>query len=215
MSVTIVIDPGHGGVDANGEYQTPGKRYVFDDGKIIYEGQRMRVLASFLAAELTRLCVPCRSSLTGNTVALGWRPQTADVSLKHRVRSANAIDGVTLFVSLHSNAISSSSVGEGQTKASGISIYTSVGRTESDLAASYIWKSLKATNLLKMRSQSYQDGDPDYEAGFYVLKNTRGYAVLIELGFHDNPSDADWLLDDDNLLKAAIAIAAGITTWVS
>lgn len=210
MSVKVIIDPGHGGRNGMGVYQTPGKRYKFQDGTMIFEGDRMRVLASFLAHELTSCGIECFSSLDGEPVGFNWEPQADDISLEERVRHANAIEGETLFVSLHSNAISSSSAGSGQTSASGISVYTSVGDTKSDDFATEIWNVLSAANLLKMRSQSYQDGDPDYESGFYVLRKTSKSAVLIELGFHDNPLDAKWLLRDRNLLASAIAIAAGI-----
>lgn len=212
---SVIIDPGHGGVDEHGFYQTPGKRYVFSDGTTIYEGQRMRVLAVFLAAELTRLGIDCYSSLDGELITPSWDPEASDVALSTRVRNANVIMGQTLYVSLHSNAIESSSNGHGQTRANGVCIFTSKGNTKSDVAATRIWEALEAsTGLLRMRSQSYEDGDPDYEAGFYVLRKTHGPAVLIELGFHDNPSDAAWLLDDSNLLLAAISIAAGIMSWI-
>ena len=215
----VVIDPGHGGVK-DGEYQTIGKRYSFMYGGDlilqVLEGERMRRLAMFLANELTALGITCRSSLTGDVInSDSWRPSEDDVSLGERVVNANAIDERALFVSLHSNAILNESEGEGQSKASGISIYTSVGETGSDRVASHVFVSLSQlmkTSICKlgMRSQN-SDGDPDYEAGFYVLNKTKCPAILIELGFHDNLSDASWLNVEENLRNAAIAIASGIS----
>ena len=47
------------------------------------------------------------------------------------------------------------------------------------------------------------DGDHDYEAGFYMVKNTICPAVLIEAFFYDNREDFDYLLSEEG--REAIA----------
>ena len=223
----IVIDPGHGGLDPRGEYVTPGKRYTFVsplNGKRtpIYEGARMRVLASLLVEALHDQGVPVYSSLDGRALPpnLSGAPYVfpcRDVGLSSRVAFANSVrgpDGLRpLFLSLHSNAISRESEGVGQSRARGISVWTSTGQTESDRAASCLFAALEAAPLLPMRADRRRDLDPDFEENFYVLRTTKGPAVLIELGFHDHPGDAAWLLQDSNLSRAAGYLAEGVAAW--
>jgi len=225
----VIIDPGHGGF-LDGVYQTAGKRFTFvpladHAGQArppewsIFEGERMRVLAGFLAADLAEHGIAVYSSLTGEELhdleAEPWQPVAEDVGLRQRVAHGNSFDDVAdvLFLSLHSNAISRSSRGRGQTRASGICVFTSEGQTGSDPVATAIHRDLAALEILPARSQSYEDGDPDYEDGFYVLRKTRGRAVLLELGFHDNPDDARILLEDDNLRDFAHATALAIADF--
>jgi N-acetylmuramoyl-L-alanine amidase len=59
----------------------------------------------------------------------------------------------------------------------------------------------------------FSDGDPDTEAPFYVLKNTRRPAVLIECGFLSNDADRAFLRDPENQTDIAAVIAAGIDCW--
>lgn len=212
MTIRVILDPGHGGLNPDGRYVTPGKRYIYDADPpgAVYEGHRMRVLSVYLALELLARGVEVFSALTGRQASPLWRPVWADVGLSERVRQVNArADVPALLVSLHSNAISRSSSGPGQARARGISVYTSRGETSADRWASSIWHSVKGANLLPMR-QDAGDGDPDYEAGFTMLRRTTCPAVLIELGFHDHPADALMLMDDGFMRDAAIAIADGI-----
>lgn len=231
----IVIDPGHGGVNPfTGEYVTPGKRYVFRiDGFAapmpIYEGERMRVLAAHLGRALHNAGFSIYSALTGSpmtgaNVGRSLEPSLwphDDVPLQRRVEITNSLARLKpvapLLLSLHSNAVSATSEGAGQTQARGVSVWTTPGQTESDKAATATWEALRAFHAagggLPMRSQAAEDKDPDYESGFYVLRNTVGPAILVELGFHDHPDDAAWLLQDANLARAACTIAQGIAAW--
>lgn len=214
MKITsVMIDPGHGGIGPSG-YVTPGKRYVFSDGRVVYEGDRMRLLACYLAAELRARDLRAFDALTGDEIGDVWGPTFNDVPLRERVAHANALaPAELLYLSLHSNAVASESSGPGQTRASGISVYTSEGQTGSDPVATAIHEALATLKILPMRSASHEDGDPDYEAGFYVLRNTRCRAVLLELGFHDNPHDAAVLLDDEAIADFASVIADAVADF--
>jgi len=215
----VMLDPGHGGIGPNG-YTTPGKRYTFVGGGgvadlTIYEGDRMRRLAELLAGELLARGLRVFSSLDGMEILSSmWTPTYEDVPLVRRVANANVLDPTgLLFLSLHSNAISKDSTGQGQHKARGISIYTSGGQTASDPIATAIHRSLSALGLMPMRSQSHEDGDPDYEECFYVLRQTRCRAALLELGFHDSPYDVRHLLDDADLADFASSTADALADF--
>ena len=49
------------------------------------------------------------------------------------------------------------------------------------------------------------DGDPDKEADFYILRNTKCPAVLTENFFMDNPVDCKLMLSDDGRQRIAEA----------
>ena len=114
-----------------------------------------------------------------------------DVSLEERVRRANkwhdATNGRSVLISIHANA------GGG----TGFEVYTSLGTTKADRIATIIFNSIKAAFPgMKMRSDD-SDGDPDKEAGFYILKNTRCPATLVENLFMDNYADCRFLFQED------------------
>ncbi len=48
--------------------------------------------------------------------------------------------------------------------------------------------------------------------GYYQLRRTRAPAVLVIVGFHDNPLDADFIID--NTYEIGVAIAKGILEYL-
>lgn len=48
--------------------------------------------------------------------------------------------------------------------------------------------------------------------GFYELRKTRAPAVIVMVGFHDNPLDADFIID--NTYEIGVAIAKGILQYL-
>lgn len=48
--------------------------------------------------------------------------------------------------------------------------------------------------------------------GFYELRKTRAPAVIIMVGFHDNPLDADFIID--NTYEIGVAISKGILEYL-
>lgn len=141
-------------------------------------------------------------------------PEDNDVSLKERCRRVNAIcDKVgksnVLLVSVHCNAAGN----DGKWKsAGGWCAYTSPGQTKADILATHLYDSAQTAladyindfPILKMNGDydsrqrpirtDYSDGDPDYEARFYILMHTKCPAVLTESLFQDNKADCDFLL---------------------
>lgn len=48
--------------------------------------------------------------------------------------------------------------------------------------------------------------------GFYELRKTRAPAVIVKVGFHDNPLDADFIIE--NTYEIGVAIARGILQYL-
>lgn len=129
-----------------------------------------------------------------------WKAQQK-AELNFRVKKVNEVckqygkDNV-IYVSLHNNASGNGSEWRG---VRGWEIYTSPGKTKSDILATNIWNA--AGNYLNpddfvdytnVRSD-WSDGDPDKEANFFVLTKTKCPAVLIENLFMDNREDLELL----------------------
>lgn len=140
---------------------------------------------------------------------LTWRASYVN-SLCSKYGTSNCI-----YVSVHVNAAGS----DGQWKnARGWSVYTSPGRTKSDTLATYLYKEAKA--ILPPDSKHYvrsdfSDGDPDYEANFYVLTKTRCPAVLTENLFQDNKDDVDFLTSWEGKRKIVEIHVNGILQYIN
>lgn len=101
-----------------------------------------------------------------------------------------------LYISIHVNAAGN---GSAWMNARGWAVYTSPGKTKSDILATCLYNEAKA--LLPKDSEYYvradwSDGDPDYEASFYVLTKTKCPAVLTENLFQDNKDDVAYLTSE-------------------
>lgn len=171
----FLLDNGHG-------KETPGKRSpVWPDGSQLFEWSFNRDMVSRIKEKAIR----------SGLLVVELVPETEDVSLEERVRRANKWHDVTngraVLISIHANA------GGGM----GFEVYTSPGITKADRIATVIFNGIKAAFPgMKMRTDE-SDGDPDKEAGFYILKNTRCPAVLVENLFMDNYADCRFLFQED------------------
>lgn len=196
----IILDLGHGGLDANGIYTTaPDKMFTFPDGTVAYEGVYNREIGRRVGMLLEQEGV--------KTVFTVLPTNSKDVTLYDRVKLENMLHGAgyeTLFISFHSNA------GKGQ----GFELFTSIGQTKSDLLSDSIGEQIQCEfPNLKFRAD-YIDGDLDKEAGFYVCKNTKGAAVLLENLFFDNRDDFELLRSDLFQKRLSKAITAGIINYI-
>ncbi|MEM9835098.1 MAG: N-acetylmuramoyl-L-alanine amidase [Bacteroidota bacterium] len=206
MIKNIVLDFGHGGIDASGRYTTaPNNMFIHADGYAAYEGQLNRQIGGLVE------------------MFLHWhRPQvnivstvdpfdSRDLSLAWRVRVANQYKASeTIFVSIHANA-SPSRAGRG------FEIFTTRGTTKSDRLATLIGESVQRyyneVNL-KLRFDFGRDGDLDKEVDFYVLRKTRCPAVLLECLFFDNVEDIKFLRNPQFHKELAWHIYLGIMAYV-
>ena len=185
----VCLDPGHG-------VETAGKRSP--DGTY-----REHEFALDMAKRIKPIL-----ERHGVQVAM-TRTDEHDVSIAQRYQTANAIQGLDLFVSLHSNAAGS---GADWMSARGYGIYTSTGpeTAQRNVAArKVIARALEAGLAL------WGDGIfHDENKGISVLWKTDAPAILIEHLFHDNREDVVLLKDSAFRDKLAQVDAKGILDYL-
>src|SRR4029077_3554380 len=169
---TVVIDPGHGGLDRGG---IPGQSVP----------EKMVALDTALRLQRLLQGAGLRTVMT----------RTTDVFVPLSVRSAIAnAQSDAIFVSIHYNAARRSS-------ARGIETYSENNRGA--VLAARIQRQIVtrvSTENRGIRSAEY-----------YVLRNCRLPAVLVECGFLTNPVEAQLALTPDYRETVAEQIAGGIT----
>lgn len=200
----VAVDPGHGGADTGAVgYLPPGTPTGMTprvDGQgrtVLYEkdvnldiGLRLN---AWLLANGGRTLLTRTQDLAG-----GDRPSTTTgADLKARTDLANAAR-VDLFVSIHNNALSSTTSG-----------------TET---FHYYYSSAAARTLATVvqREMVAALGLPDRgvkTAGFYVLRHSEMPAILVEGGFLTNPTEALLLADPNVRQRIAEAVGRGIATY--
>lgn len=174
----IILDPAHG-------EETPGKRSP--DGKHReYKWSRERI--EVLIPRLQELGY--QVELTNTT--------TLEVGLSNRKNTASQIAKenaslVPLLISIHNDAMTTDGIW--QNKASGVSVWTSKGRTTSDILADIFINNI-ADHLpdVKKRVSSHTPGEQSFENNFTVLMGAYS-AILIECMFQDNKDDVAKLAD--------------------
>lgn len=195
----IVIDCGHGGIDKNGKYTTAPAKQAKVDGKMIYEGVINRTIGGMLAHLF---------QWDGYEVIFTVDPNDSrDISLDHRVRVANKYPKA-LFLSIHCNAFNG--------KARGFEIFTTKGQTKSDELAQEIYNEVDkvSKDFNGVMRPDNSDGDSDKEVDFYVLRKTKGIAVLIECFFFDNKEDLELFNNKEHLVKLVSALYKGIINYI-
>lgn len=173
----IILDAGHG-------IDTPGKRSP--DGRF-REYKFNRIIVNAVAEHLR---------LRGYDVEI-LTPEETDVPLPERLDRANRMTcqlGLPIqkvcIISIHANAAGN---GSKWMKARGWCAYTCKGHTLSDELANCLYKAARKYLPGQRIRTDYTDGDPDFEAQFYLLRNTYAAAVLTENLFYDNPDDLAFL----------------------
>ena len=122
-------------------------------------------------------------------------PEDDDISLEERVRRVNAACFLlgkqnVILVSIHVNAAGN---GSKWLNATGWSVYTCKGQTESDkLAECLCQAAIKNFPGRRIRTD-ISDGDMDWEEGFYILRKSLCPAVLTENFFMDSRDDLEYL----------------------
>ena len=122
-------------------------------------------------------------------------PEDDDISLAERVRRVNTACFLlgkrnVILVSIHVNAAGN---GSKWLNATGWSVYTCKGQTESDkLAECLCQAAIKNFPGRRIRTDM-SDGDMDWEEGLYILRKSLCPAVLTENFFMDSISDHEYL----------------------
>ena len=124
-----------------------------------------------------------------------------DVALAARVSAANTW-GAAFYLSVHHNA------GINGGRGGGIVAYTH----PSAQATSKEWRDELYDALIAGGGLKGNRAQPKTTANFYVLRETKMPAVLIELGFMDSQTDVPVILSDDYARKCAKSIASVIVT---
>jgi len=180
--ISYVIDPGHGGADSGAVGSVDGRSHMEKDVVLKVANQLFEMLR-----------LDERFTLLART-----RSSDVFIPLTDRARFANA-NGAKL-VSIHANA----------SGGTGFECFTTPGQTESDKLATALLESYAAAFPTWATRYDMKDGDPDKEARFTVLTNTKGPAVLFELGFMDRPEDLRRMIAPDFAERAARALYMGI-----
>ena len=186
MSIKVYIDQGHNprdfntGAEGNGLYE---QDITFDIGIRLYN--LMRQNPNF----------EVRLSRPDNNTVLGTSNST---SLTERVRQANGW-GADVFLSLHTNAATSSAANGSEAL-----IYSTSSTVANGLAEDIL---TEMTALTGLRNRGVIE-----RPGLYVLRRTAMPAVLVEMGFISNPSDAALMNNNPELF--ARGIYNGIVEYV-
>jgi len=187
MAKMIILDNGHGGV-INGVYQTKGKRSpIWNDGRVLYEGEFNRDIVKRVSKMLDNNRIPYVNLV----------PELEDISLQERMKRANKIDN-SLFVSIHANA------GGG----TGFEVFSSVQASKKSKEMADITIKEFNKEFPELRNRGHK------KANFYVIKNTKMPAILIECAFMDtlNP-DCELMFSEDGRNRFAKAIFESICSF--
>jgi len=184
----VIIDPGHGGNDPGAVNEKAGLREA-----------DVNLNLALLISDLLRLGdYLYRVTLT--------RHDDFFVSLENRCSLANNAHAAA-FVSIHCNAAQDKNV-------RGHEVWTSPGQTKGDILATELFTGLSAFMPNSKARPDYDDGDPDKETNFYVLRHTFMPAALVEVEFISNDAAADYLKNQGNLRRIAFAMLDAIEFYL-
>lgn len=191
----ILIDNGHGS-------NTSGKRSP--NGSIL-EYKYTREIAQRVVDELKARGYDAERIVTeGYDVSLGERCRRVNAKCK-ALGSHNV-----LLVSIHNNAAGAG----GWMNARGWSAYTTKGRTLSDALADCLYKAAETYLVGQKIRKDTQDGDPDWEENFHIIRNTLCAAVLTENFFMDNREDVAYLLSEAGKMAIVKVHVEGIIAYI-
>lgn len=205
-TIKITLDAGHGKYDNKG---------VIDG---YYEGRMTFKLMSYLKEELEKY-----SDITVCTTR-----QTMDDAPALIERGTMAAqNGSDIFISIHSNWFSNET-------ACGVSVYRSFFRPESEELGTML--GLAVTNVINNytgksymrndgkpmtrteKAEKPENGDGVTQDYYNVIRNSVKsekcrYSFIIEHGFHSNPGECQFLMEEENLQKLAKAEADVIASY--
>lgn len=177
MAIKIYIDQGHNPNPPNTGAEGNGLR----EQDITYEvGIRLAELLRQNGNFEVRLSRPTRSTQLGTSNSS---------SLRVRVDDANSW-GADYFISIHANASE-----EPRSNGTEVLVYR-VNSRAGELAEDIL---REVTEITGLRSRGVKA-----RPGLYVLRKTNMPAVLVELGFISNPSDAVAMRDNPSLFAQGI-----------
>ncbi|WP_239517407.1 GBS Bsp-like repeat-containing protein [Streptococcus suis] len=195
-SYTVYIDPGHGGRDSGASYGG------------VHEKNLALSVSNKLRENLLKYGINVLMTRTGDY----------DVDFKtERSRMTNA-SNADLFISVHFNA-----TGAGVSNSTGIETYwyqydpeyqpkinKEMHNNPTRLAESEILANKVQESLIKETGAANRGVRRET---FAVLRETAIPAILVELGFMDNPSELQVIKQDSYHTRLAKALAQGVMNW--
>jgi len=181
MNKIIVIDAGHGGND-------PGKPGV--------HGKDEDELNLEIALKLREIIEQSGGIVVMTREADELSDTNLNKDLKNRVEKANENMG-DIFISIHLNSFS-------QSKYKGAQVFYQNNSTKGKVLAEKIQEELRKT------LDSNNDRMAKSSNSYYVLRNAKMPAVIVECGFMSNPEEERLLNNKDYQYKIAWAIYKGI-----
>lgn len=171
----------------------------FESTRTYEIGKRFKAIAEKNGYEV----IEARVDLDDVTFQDNYDPNLGD--MPQRVDAFNAA-GCAVVFSWHCNAAANPA-------AQGIEVFTTPGETAADLLATEVLAALAEEFPDHALRTDYDDGDPDKEANFYVIRKTDAPAILIETEFISNP-DMEVLLGDPAFQERYVrAVFAGFLAW--
>lgn len=195
----VFVDAGHGAINNDGQYVTPGKRAYHEgiqahkDGHY-YEGYENRLAAELFIEQCTKLGITCIRT---------YHPYK-DTSLSERsemVRSWLRRGYVGYLHSFHSNAISLDNSKDKLESTRGFIVFNTRGNNLSDkIATAHYNNVVEEFGSEWLYRKQMNDGDVDFEANFQILRETdleefpKFGAILDEWGFHTSSKDVEFII---------------------
>ena len=182
---TIVIDPGHGGIDG-GAVSCTG---VHESEINLAIAMRFKDLLNLMGIKTVMIRETDESIFTsGNTIA---EKKVSD--LKNRVRIANNLPG-SILISIHQNYFTDSQY-------SGAQVFYG-NREDSKALAELMQAEFKLTINTSSNRMCKKS------AGIYILENVDNTAILVECGFISNFSEERRILDKEYQKKLSCVMAS-------
>ena len=176
----IALDAGHG-------LHTPGKRCL----KAIDPAETREWILNARVADLTQALL---SAYDCTVIRVDDTTGARDISLAARVKAANDA-GADIYIAPHHNAGINGGIGGGTV------VYYCSSEDERRVQAMHLYDAITArTGLIGNRSSKV------IKRGFYVIKNTRMPAFLIENGFMDSRTDTPIILTQAHAERTAQGI---------
>lgn len=186
--MTIVVDPGHGGPDPG----AIGPTGTYEKNNTLPVALELSGLLRSAGARV----ILTRS--TDVTPAEGTYSSLSDLQTRTKIANEQNAD---LFISLHNDSFSNPDVGGTTTFYSSASPVAARSKALADSIQSELVK------VIALNNRGVKD------AAFYVLKNTKMPAVLVEIGFISNPTEEQLLGAPDFQRKTALGVYRGILTF--
>lgn len=186
-SITVCLDPGHGGYDVGANSSSTSEKDL-SLSLTLKVGELLKNKGINVVYTRTDDSVP-------------W-PSDNKLDLRQRIQISKDYES-DIFVSIHYNH-------NNNTSYRGYEIWTRFKETEGDILSKSILEELNTLSYSKNRGIKYEG-----EKSLRVLKDNPATSVLLELGFLSNSSDYKYLTSSSGEKELAESISDGIFNYVT